>query len=642
MSNSDPVEPGSIDGAARADIESHSAQAAFPVAVAFFVTATLAAAFLSLAVFPHSDAADLWAVGTATTSAVVLGSWCVFTLPAYYRRRFERDSSRLLQLRSDERDALMSRIDELERLVSELRLSSEAHKAAAEQLEKTRLRYQALLDASPLAICAVDLDGTVQTWNRSAERIFGWTQDEVLGKPVPYVPANLRHETASVLSRLAGGEECIEMETRRRCKDGRIADVSVSAAPVRDEAGTVVQCMALVADVTARKEIELALRTSEDRMHKILSSASAVVFCLNFDWALLYISPNSNVELKWEKHAIEGCKFDKFFHPDDFEGLCAAVDSLRSEAASNVSVDSRIRIGDATWRWYGCSASLVKDSSGRPLHVVVVAVDVSAKKEAERALLEAKEAAEAASRSKTHFLANMSHELRTPMNSIIGFSEILQDRHFGELNDKQDKYVGNILSSGRHLLRIINDILDLSKIEAGHTRLDLGPVPVIETMRSVEDAVRVLASNKRIELNVEVDPTVSSINADAARLRQILFNLLSNAIKFTPEGGIVEMDAAMIDAPARSLRICVRDSGVGIRAEDRERIFRRFEQVGASAKGQQGTGLGLALTRRLVELHDGKVWVESEGDGKGSTFIVLLPVSPEDARDMGVDVARAA
>lgn len=247
-------------------------------------------------------------------------------------------------------------------------------------------------------------------------------------------------------------------------------------------------------------------------------------------------------------------------------------------------------------------------------------------------LLGAKEAAEAANRAKSEFLANMSHELRTPMNAIIGFSEILADRTFGELNPKQAKYVNNVLTSGRHLLQLINDILDLSKVEAGRMELQCSAFDVGQALRDIVAIVKTLAAKNGVALQTEVAPDLPLLTADPAKFKQILYNLLSNAIKFTPTGGSVTVRAGKgtdVHINGAVLRLSVTDTGIGIRPEDQTRIFRAFEQVDSSyARQQQGTGLGLALTKQLVELHGGRIGVESEGEGHGSTFTVVLPMGP--------------
>ncbi|HWQ69413.1 MAG TPA: GAF domain-containing protein [Patescibacteria group bacterium] len=249
--------------------------------------------------------------------------------------------------------------------------------------------------------------------------------------------------------------------------------------------------------------------------------------------------------------------------------------------------------------------------------------------------------AEEASRHKSAFLANMSHELRTPLNSILGFAELLQDQSFGPLSDKQSRYVSHIRSSGTHLLTLINDLLDLSKVEAG--KLELRPETFVlhEALTAALSEVQTQADTKGLELELHVDESLSTLTADPVRFTQILLNLLSNAVKVTPEGGRITVAARRMRCAERGLpcaashasdiaegvEIAVQDTGIGIAAEDLPKLFQPFTQLEpALAKQRQGTGLGLALTKQLVELHGGRVWVASEGAGRGSTFTICLPL----------------
>jgi len=232
---------------------------------------------------------------------------------------------------------------------------------------------------------------------------------------------------------------------------------------------------------------------------------------------------------------------------------------------------------------------------------------------------------EIANKHKSEFLANMSHELRTPLNAIIGFSEVLLERLFGELNAKQDDYLKDIHSSGRHLLSLINDILDLSKIEAGRMELDTSHVDVASALANALSLVRERAQQHRITIAQDVDPLLGEIEADERKFKQILLNLLSNAVKFTPDGGRIDVGARRSGDCAE---FAVRDSGIGIAPEDQAAVFEEFRQVGRDyTKKQEGTGLGLALTRKFVELHGGRIWLEST-PGAGSTFTFTIPLVP--------------
>ncbi|MFQ5989606.1 MAG: GAF domain-containing sensor histidine kinase [Candidatus Methylomirabilales bacterium] len=264
-------------------------------------------------------------------------------------------------------------------------------------------------------------------------------------------------------------------------------------------------------------------------------------------------------------------------------------------------------------------------------------------------LQEALRRSEESSHTKSRFLATMSHELRTPLNAIIGFAELLQDQQFGLLNEKQQRYVGHVLSGGQHLLSLINGILDLAKVEAGKLELHPQPFPLPEAIRAALDSLRPQAEAKRLEFHLTLEGCPATLVADPVRFRQILYNLFSNALKFTPEGGHVTVIPRLVlgspstmhsgDIPGceassvnrephpGAVEIAVQDSGVGIKTKDLAKLFEPFTQLDASlSRHHEGTGLGLALTKKLVELHGGSIGVQSLGEGRGCTFTVTLPL----------------
>jgi Amt family ammonium transporter len=267
-------------------------------------------------------------------------------------------------------------------------------------------------------------------------------------------------------------------------------------------------------------------------------------------------------------------------------------------------------------------------------------------RERTRDLEEARRQAEGASRFKSEFLANMSHELRTPLNSIIGLSEMLLAGQAGQLTEAQAQHVVDISRAGGHLKDVVSDVLVLTKVEWGKLTLRLKPLRVADILKDTVAIVRAPAFQKGQELHVDIPVFLPALRADPVRLRQICYNLLSNAVKFTPSGGRISLTVRVVDQPSTEsgappipsegpfLELSVKDTGIGIRAEDLPRLFHDFVQLGEAGAEREGTGLGLALTKRLVELHRGRIWAESAGEGRGSTFRVLLPFgsAPPDSR----------
>jgi signal transduction histidine kinase len=269
----------------------------------------------------------------------------------------------------------------------------------------------------------------------------------------------------------------------------------------------------------------------------------------------------------------------------------------------------------------------ISSLGGKVEMLAVFSRDVTAQMKADLELRKAKEAAESADLAKTRFLANMSHELRTPLNAIIGFSEILESETFGPLNQRQSGYIRSVAYSGHHLLELVNDVLDLTKVESGKMELHISEVNVCNVVECSLAMVTQSATKQGITIHQQIDEVFRNhvFQADERKLLQVLSNLLANAVKFTPYGGNIEVEVR-IDQD--EVVLSVSDTGIGLKLEDQDPIFRPFFQVDSSfARTAGGTGLGLALCKRLVELHGGRIWVESEGIGRGSKFVFTVPLA---------------
>ena len=285
--------------------------------------------------------------------------------------------------------------------------------------------------------------------------------------------------------------------------------------------------------------------------------------------------------------------------------------------------------------WESCAIAPIFDKKGKVVNFIAIKEDITERKRMEEQLQNAKTEAEMANKVKSEFLANMSHELRTPLNAINGFSEVLLESYFGDLNPKQTEYVHDILESGNHLLALINDILDLSKVEAGKEKLELSMVEISNLLENSIVMIKEKALKHNIELEIKIPENLKHFKKeiDQRKIKQVMFNLLSNAAKFTPDGGKITIEVIKLK---NHLQISVIDTGIGIEEDDKQKIFDEFYQVRSVQDGKpRGTGLGLSLSKRYIEMHGGNIWVESDGVGKGSCFRFTLPINQNQQKGQG-------
>lgn len=551
---------------------------------------------------------------------------------------------------------------------------------------KTRLA--AIVESSDDAIISKTLDGFITTWNTGAERIFGYTASEVIGRPVTILfPEDRLHEEPAILERLRNGQRIDHYETVRVRKDGTKLDISLTVSPVRDATGRIVGASKIARDITERKKAE-AIQEEETRVLELLKRTGDLISSQLELPMLLQSVTDAATELSGAEfgaffyksrteqgeelllYTLSGAPreaFKDFNHPratplfgptfrgegpirlDDVtrdprygqmpphHGMPKGHLPVRSYLAVPVISRSRQAIGGL---FFGHSQAGV--FSERIERIVVgvaaqaaVAVDnarlyeeMRRSAEERKSLLEAERAARAdaerASLMKDEFLATLSHELRTPLSAILGWSQVLQmgDGEPVQLKEGLDTIVRN----ARVQSRLIDDLLDMNRIVSGKIRLDVQATDLAAVVEAAVDAVRPSADAKSIRLRRIVDPLAGPVSGDPARLQQVVWNLLTNAIKFTPKGGKINV---LVERVNSHVEITVHDSGEGIAPELLAHVFDRFRQGDSSiTRRHGGLGLGLSIVKQLVELHGGTVRAKSAGVGKGSTFIINLPLSP--------------
>jgi PAS domain S-box-containing protein len=497
-------------------------------------------------------------------------------------------------------------------------------------------RFQTVIENLTEGLVIANLDGDVLHWNPAALAMHGFPPDADWAGRLPefrktFELSNLDGTTIPgeqwPLQRIIKGANLRELPVRIRRTGTEWARVfSYGGGTVLAPGGEQIAFLT-ISDITERTRSEEALRESELQLGSFVEQAPVAMAMM--DRNMVYLAASR----RWVRDFGKGhedlrgkCHYD--LHPDmppewreihrrGIEGISQSMDEELWERA------------DGTRQWLRWAVQPWRDSLGQIGGIMILTENITARKEAERIQLEnvrleqENRRFEEASRLKSEFLANMSHELRTPLNGIIGFSELLADERPGPLNRKQQDYVGNVLNSGRHLLQLISDVLDLAKVEAG--KLDFEP-ETFQLRLGIDEVcavVRGMAVKKQVELRSETAPELGSVRLDPHRFKQICYNLLSNGVKFTDPGGSVEIVASNLDGGHFEVRVT--DTGIGIREDEMDRLFREFEQLeSGTSRRYEGTGLGLALTRKLVEMQGGRIEVRSEY-GKGSSFSVVLP-----------------
>jgi PAS domain S-box-containing protein len=513
-----------------------------------------------------------------------------------------------------------------------------ARKQAEEALLKAGALQSAIFNSANFSSIATDAKGVIQIFNVGAERMLGYTAAEVMNKITPAdisdpqeVIARAEELSAELSTPITPGFEALVFKASRGIediyeltyirKDGSRFPAVVSVTALRDAQDAIIGYLLIGTDNTARKQIEAEQKQLGQRLrdHQFYTRS---LFESNID-AIMTTDPSGIItDVNKQMEVLTGCTRDEligapfknyFTDPDGAETSIKQV--LREKKATNYELTARARDGKETVVSF--NATTFYDRDRKLQGVFAAARDVTERKRFEQSLQEA-------NRMKSEFLANMSHELRTPLNGIIGFTEFLFDEKPGPLKPKQKEYLGDVLSSARHLLQLINDVLDLAKVEAGKMELHPETFPVQTAVEEVAAVIKGIAQKKHIAVSIEIEAGLEAVTLDEHKFKQVLYNLLSNAVKFSDEDGQVGIHARRLDQD--QLEVQVRDTGIGIQAGDISRLFTEFEQLDSgTARRFEGTGLGLALTKKIIEFQGGRVSVESE-PGKGSVFTVVLPV----------------
>jgi PAS domain S-box-containing protein len=508
----------------------------------------------------------------------------------------------------------------------------ELNRTLEERVRERTAQVQDLYDNAPMGYHSIDADGNVVMVNQTELNWLGYAREEMVGRSLAdfLVPADQPNFEANFAKLKQDGElRDVELELIR--KDGSHFPVLLNSSAIYDERGTFVASRASLLDITKHKQAEDALRESEEQ-NRLLFEAAPDAMIL-FDEKDRMARVNSAFERLTgyrAEQAIGRTLPEVALLPHD-EVMQLGASMMQDLALKHVAA-ADFKLRRANSESHDVSARAFGVQIGGHPHVLLTLRDITAEKQAAETLRLANAELARAVRAKDEFLANMSHELRTPLSAILLFTENLLAGARGPLNERQQAALRNIEASGRHLLTLINDILDLSKVEAGRLELQRETVAITEVCQASLVFVKETAIKKGLRLGFQLNDQLAQMSADPRRLKQMLVNLLSNAVKFTPAGGQVNLEVD-VDAEAGAVRFAVQDSGIGIAAADIARLFQPFTQLDSGLNRQyEGSGLGLSLVRRLAELHGGSVAVESTV-GQGCRFTIALPYQPSEPAD---------
>ncbi|OFX19355.1 MAG: hypothetical protein A2V77_19170 [Anaeromyxobacter sp. RBG_16_69_14] len=511
-------------------------------------------------------------------------------------------------------------------------------KQIEQALREQQIYTRGLIESNIDALMTTDTLGVITDVNRQMCAVTGSERNELIGSPFKNFFTDPKRAEDGIRQVLTD-DRVTNYELTLRAKDGRETVVSYNATTFKGADKALRGVFAAARDITEQKGLEEKIRRQNRELtdttaflnNVLESSTEYSIIAMDLEEKILAWNEGARRNYGYTTEEMVGKNYSRILHtPEDIQS--GRVKELLDTAVRTGKAEGVFERVRKTGHRFTASVAVTlrRDAAGTPVGFVLISKDITDQKRLEEQLrrkneelVEQNRRVQEANRLKSEFLANMSHELRTPLNGIIGFAELMHTGKTGKVSDTHQEYLGDILTSARHLLQLINDVLDLAKVESGKMELRPEPVDLPRLVGEVRDVLRTMVASKRMRVDVEVDLSLTDVVLDPGKLKQVLYNYLSNALKFTPDEGQVLIRLRL--EKAEWIRLEVVDSGIGIRPEDFGRLFVEFQQLDATiAKKYAGTGLGLALTKRVVEAHGGEVGVQSEL-GKGSTFFAVLP-----------------
>lgn len=520
-------------------------------------------------------------------------------------------------------------------------------KQAEAALQASEARFQEIADTVSQVFFVRSTTGQFIYINPAYEQIWGDSRENLYQNPQSWLeaihPDDRALVTQSLEQQFTGNS--VQREYRIIRPDGEIRWIFAQISLVQDEYGQPARFIGVAVDITDRRQTENALRESEERFRSVFEQAAVGLEYTNLEGRFLLVNQNLIDLLGYSEAELLALNFQDVTHPDDLPQNQDCFQQLLAGEISSYSLEKRFIHKDRSHIWVNITVSLIREPNGQPKLTLAVIEDIRDRKQAALELQQAKEAAEAANVAKSMFLANMSHELRTPLNVILGYAQLLS--YDTSLAPEYQEYLRSIHRSGNHLLALINDVLDLSKIEAGRSTFDASSFDLPDLMQTLWEMFRFRAESKALELTLELAEVPRLITTDLNKLRQVMINLLNNAVKFTSTGTIVlrvwvDREPIAITPPEQAetapllsshkLVIEVEDTGIGIAPDELETIFEVFSQASAGKRSIEGTGLGLTISQKFVQLMGGQLCAESRL-GQGSKFSVWIPIQLAHSND---------